>query len=244
MNVVVRLPADNYVCFCCFLGMHYTHGTNLTMRSYEETISEFIIPRNNDHDDDINSTSGKENFLLRIYNKRFDFPCLSHLSIPNSGSFALCGKEEKLTKKTSEQTSSSLFNSRDKRMQSNRKVIFDFTTELLLNFTSAELTRKNSHHPHSKHTSGQQTQRTIGIFNYGLHLQEVDRWMLSPMTKAIYQVAHTARQRTCEHPAADEDVYLYRETSSQAFSFSRGACVLIYPIYVLRYLICWFKCLG
>jgi hypothetical protein len=181
--------------------IEHSQGTNLTIRGYEETISEFIIPaatRSLAHDREHqrgNDDAGIEQEsprIFRIYNKRFDFPCLDTLMCQNAASA----------------------NSRlVQELEHNEKLIFDYTSSLLLNFSSDQLSPQHSSH------------RTICVFNYGLHLHEESSWMVRPMARALYEAARAGWRRMHVLPDRSEDVYMFRETSSQAFSFTRGESV-------------------
>ena len=198
-------------------GTQYTPGTNLTIRAYDETVSEFIIPVT-----DQNGFTAVR--LLRIYNKRFDFPCLKDFENLN-GSLRLCeGIEEGTLQPTAHLSGKApeiqTLTETD-ILQKNQQLIFNFTTSLLLNFSSFALSnKKHTNHITTKPLPSRPSQRTIGIFNYGLHLQENTSWILSPMSLALLEVAKMARLQASLH--SDEDLYFFRETSSQAFSFSRG----------------------
>ena len=207
-------------------GVRYTPGTNLTIRAYDETFSEFTIPKKTNSNSRIHNTSDfdiNNHYIVRIHNKRFDFPCLADLdNVNGSTNFCTTSGVRKHTPRYLSSHSSNYISSNNNILGHNEKVIFDFTTSLLHKFSSVRLRRKQLQYSQDSSIASP-SQRTVGIFNYGLHLQEPNKWILRPMVSALYATARKARQEAKRHPRGDEDLYLYRETSNQAFSFTRGA---------------------
>ena len=166
---------------------------------------------------------------FRIFNKRFDFPCLSDLANVN-GTHHICDFNSTGHYSASDVPVDSTSLSAQEILRINEKQIYDYTMELLFNYSSTTLFQKYRKELNSQNYS----QRTIALFNYGLHFQDASSWIVRPMANAIYDYSKKFRKKNDQAWGADEDIVVYRETSSQSFSFSRGdifSCVLYHKFY-------------
>jgi len=233
------------VCDLIRAGVRYSPRTNLTIRAYEETVSEFIIPKEKqqssiNHINNATSDASADYFVVRIHSKRFDFPCLTTTGgyAANESTAEACFRENHFKAGRLAADHSDSLNNRVRKVmltndnfmdeeemhhhQSWESIIYNFTTQLLLNFSSNSFRTKHTNKSNSW-VRPTQTQRTISIFNYGLHLQEMHKWVIPVMASALLDTSRLRREKVeAEHShTSDEDSYLYRETSNQAFSFSR-----------------------